>query len=443
MKSNFKIDDIYKDKFEYYEANFDKEYLWKELVLKLKKKRKRRVIIFLILIMVALVYSGYVFSLKGEGKDNNIPHLKKMRKKNIDIPAINRTLPEDNKKEIVNRNIEKSKYPDQKKSKNYNTNERDDSKFGTKTALVKNTIYDNIDFSKKSFDLVKTVKKPFPKILNIQLLDVGLFDLKSKNKFSLSTTLIKKQDDWSKNCLVKKNNRFYLLSYLSVLFPNQNITGFNENNEYAKLWEKYDSVLLGYSAGLMIGYEFVNGLNIESGVEYQQAFEKLMFYQKVTETIKIYSDSIYYWQDEIGKKHFIGDTTETNRTYERKVQSLKRHTLFNIPLFVGYNFKFKRLKFGIQSGILFNIKHVFKGMVVTPEGNFNYLNKTSQNDVYKLKIGLSYLVNFKTDLFTNKHVNWYVALGLRINNNSWLKNDTRLKLTNNFSGLKIGIKYFL
>ena len=115
MKSNYKIDDIFKDKFEHYEANFDKEYLWKELVLKLKKKRKRRVIIFLILIMVALVYSGYVFSLKGEGKDNNIPHSKKMKKKNIDIPAINRALPKDNKKEIINRNIEKSKYPDQKK----------------------------------------------------------------------------------------------------------------------------------------------------------------------------------------------------------------------------------------------------------------------------------------------------------------------------------------
>lgn len=450
MENKHPIDRVYNQRFESYEPNFDQQEVWHDLEAKLEDKgRDRTWPLFSLLALALLVSLLFRGDSLLELKNSSLSLAEDSMSKKVDQSTPILTRAEFNWVLPASQN---SEHDDLFNVKLDNL----EANITILKAIEKPTSHQKgdaiMDFqpkAKKLFALNESSEpvaifaskqKEFRRVLPLAN---RLHSLPVKSFSDSQRHLPKRKRDWSRDCAVEQSPSFYLNPYVAGQYTFQMLRPLFDQENYAAQWEEYDDVLPGYAAGLLLGYEHPSGLNLEAGLEWQQVFERLLFYQLVTETIKVYSDSAYYWEDENGNIEYFGDTVTTERTYERKVQSLKRHRIWSIPFGLGYTFGKGKWQLGLQVGAVFHLDHQFKGRVFTPGGSFDYLDPVADKGrIYDSKLGLSWYASIRFYFLPSQRMECYVAPGFRYNSNSWTTSDSGLELLNHFAELKLGARIF-
>jgi hypothetical protein len=450
MKNRHPIDQVYNQRFESFEPSFDQQEVWRNLEGKLEAKDGGRSWPLFSLLALALIVSLAFKADSLLGK--HVPQ--KLMEEEIlpgqeEQPGTFTALAERREGEMEKKEDKGAQAmveADKLKAKVLETKALPDQ-----SAMVRKDIYATAQaetvlpvWAKESFEkeeveehMVATVTAP------VLLLPGRLKTLPARAFAEFQLDLPKRKRDWSRDCAVQESPSFYLNPYVGGLYTFQGLNPLSDQENFAAQWAEYDDALPGYAVGLMLGYEHSSGLNLEAGLEWQQVFERLLFYQLVTETIKVYSDSAYYWEDENGNIEYFGDTVTTERTYERKVQSLKRHRIWSIPFGAGYTFGKGKWQMGLQLGAVFHLDHQFKGRVFTQSGSFEYLDPVQDKGyIYEPKLGLTWFGSLRFYFLPSQRMEWYVAPGFRYNRNSWTTAESGLELLNQFGELKLGARIF-
>jgi hypothetical protein len=447
MQDRNRIDDLFRQRFDGFDPDFDKAGAWTDLEKRMDRKNKPGLFFFSIAGLLLLVMTvGFTRDQWGRDQLDAVEPLNKtalyagQTEKAVEFGIDDTDLFIQDQKAAIEagseNDLEKVLAENVKADKS------------SSQVVVKITADPVIDIHEE--DLQRESRVDEWKIAEITGITTGHMSINTllnkrlainSSEIDFDLDLPKRRRKWSE-CKVEERSSFYFTPYVSGLYPFQSVSPVSDQDAYADSWKRYDEVLPGYATGLKLGYEHPTGLNLEAGLEWQQAFERLLFYQMVTETIRVYSDSAYYWENEQGEIEYFGDTITSTRTYERKVQSLKQHRIWSIPVSLGYTFDFNQLRLGVQLGAIFHLDHTFKGRVYTPEGNFEYLLPSERGKIYNPNLGVSWYGSLRMYFLPSDNMEWYIAPGFRFNRSSWLNADSGLDLVNQFGELQLGVRIF-
>jgi len=225
----------------------------------------------------------------------------------------------------------------------------------------------------------------------------------------------------------------------SVTVESQN----TETNAYETTWNNTDTPLGSYELGVMLGYEFDNGLYAALGLEYQKTVEKLEYQQTIIERITVWSDEAYFYVDDAGNQVFVGDSVTTQSTYKRSVISGKEHTIMNLPIMLGYKLKMNRFNVGIFGGMNINLSHKFEGKIIDESNSFVTLNEDNYETVYKNKLDASPFAGFHLGYSMSNHAELYFNPTFRFHSKSWMQDDYSLSAKYQLAGVRLGLRYKL
>lgn len=214
-----------------------------------------------------------------------------------------------------------------------------------------------------------------------------------------------------------------------------------DTDAYQNSWNDTDTPLGSYELGVMLGYEFDNGLYAGLGLEYQQTVEKLEYQQTVIQRVTVWSEEAYFYLDENGNQVFVADSVTTQSIYERSVRSGKEHTILNLPLMLGYKLKGKNWNIGVFGGANINLSHKFEGKIINESNAFVALNEDNYETVYKRKLGTSFFGGLHLGHNIGNSMELYLNPTVRIYPNSWMQDDFSLSAKYNLAGLRLGLRY--
>ncbi|MFK7908488.1 MAG: hypothetical protein AB8B69_25375, partial [Chitinophagales bacterium] len=225
----------------------------------------------------------------------------------------------------------------------------------------------------------------------------------------------------------------------SVTVESQN----TETNAYETTWNNTDTPLGSYELGVMLGYEFDNGLYAALGLEYQKTVEKLEYQQTIIERITVWSDEAYFYLDDAGNQVFVGDSVTTQSTYKRSVVSGKEHTIMNLPIMLGYKLRMNRFNVGIFGGMNINLSHKFEGKIIDESNSFVTLNEDNYETVYKNKLDASPFAGLHLGYSMSNHAELYFNPTFRFHSKSWMQDDYSLSAKYQLAGVRLGLRYKL
>ncbi len=225
----------------------------------------------------------------------------------------------------------------------------------------------------------------------------------------------------------------------SVTVESQN----TETNAYETTWNDTDTPLGSYELGLMLGYEFDNGLYAALGLEYQKTVEKLEYQQTIIERVTVWSDEAYFYLDDEGNQVFVGDSVTTQSTYKRSVVSGKEHTVMNLPLMLGYKLRMNRFNVGLFGGMNINLSHKFEGKIIDESNTFVTLNEDNYETVYKNKLDASPFAGLHLGYSMSNYAELYFNPTFRFHPKSWMQDDYSLSAKYQLAGVRLGLRYKL
>ena len=216
-----------------------------------------------------------------------------------------------------------------------------------------------------------------------------------------------------------------------------------DTDAYQNSWNDTDTPLGSYELGVMLGYEFDNGLYAGLGLEYQKTVEKLEYQQTVIQRVTVWSEEAYFYIDENGDQVFVADSVTTQSIYERSVRSGKEHTILNLPLMLGYKLKGNNWNIGVFGGANINLSHKFEGKIINESNAFVTLDEDNYETVYKRKLGASFFGGLHLGRNIGNSMELYLNPTVRIYPNSWMQDDFSLSAKYNLAGLRLGLRYGL
>ncbi|MEZ4888729.1 MAG: hypothetical protein R3E32_28645 [Chitinophagales bacterium] len=217
----------------------------------------------------------------------------------------------------------------------------------------------------------------------------------------------------------------------------------SETNAYQNAWNDTDTPLGSYELGVLLGYEFDNGLYAGLGLEYQKTVEKLEYQQTVIQRVTVWSEEAYFYLDGAGNQVFVADSVTTQSIYERSVKSGKEHTILNLPIMLGYNIHANNWNIGLFGGVNLNLSHKFEGKIINSSNAFVTLDADNYETVYKNKLGASAFAGIHLGRNIGNSIELYFNPTVRIYPKSWMQDDYALSAKYNLAGLRVGLRYKL
>jgi len=200
-------------------------------------------------------------------------------------------------------------------------------------------------------------------------------------------------------------DKFSVELFTSPAVPVNSIS--SDNKSYEQALKSASSMQLSYTIGARISYSISKRLSAKTGVQYNQANEKMNF------------------RDSAGNNF-----TSTNR-----------YKNIGVPLVLGYKItSTNNLDVFLNTGIILNVASTYKGMIPSESGqpidikNENVYNTNASVDFY-LGINLSKKINNRTDFFAEPWMNY------RLKNmvSHYYSFDQKI----NTLGLSLGLRYQL
>ena len=444
------LEKIYRDKLQNIEMQTS-DKVWENVSQALIRKRriKRFFIYFFTAAGIALIIGTVLYLSKTHsGTDKQInqnnKEIAKVSNSNVDNPVKTNNFIDKNKKspnqntEIVEKNISNpiTKNYNNIKSYTYNGVNRyrkpalKDLEFIVENNDSQSTTNHSIAYNlqqSKEIDIQKLDILNFDSKLNYSNSGIRLFNFKIKPSGILN------------DCFPDKTDKWFMDIYLSPDYAKKNLTG--PKQDYIDSRISSESALLSYSGGIMAGYKFNKNIFIKGGVNFTSINEKFHIVIKDvinTQTV-ITIDTV--WNSN-GSYYITRDTTIKEIYGKEDIQKLNTYSMIDIPLILGYQFKYNDLNVGINTGMILNLLSFQKATMLNMNGEVESFDQNSSYNIFNKNLGVSIYTSAYLGYRINENVELFVEPKFRY----YLKSFTNANypLTQKYSkfGISLGPRYF-
>lgn len=234
------------------------------------------------------------------------------------------------------------------------------------------------------------------------------------------------------------NTDWYIEPFAGPIYGFKKVTNNNATAAYLQQKDSSESMRIGYTAGVNIVKPISEHFVLKTGVWLSQINERFSY--KTENEIK--TTTVVTVRNIIrapGDTLRISDTSSVQQIGYKNTVVGNRYKTLDIPVIIGYEFGKGSLKFGVNAGVIFNIKHGFEGAVYDSSLTAININKET-NNVYKTNIGLGLYAGFRIAKDINERTQLFVEPHFRYNLSNMTTPNTSFNQKINVTGVNIGLR---
>jgi hypothetical protein len=234
------------------------------------------------------------------------------------------------------------------------------------------------------------------------------------------------------------NTDWYIEPFAGPIYGFKKVTNNNATAAYLQQKDSSESMRVGYAAGLNIVKPISEHFVLKTGVWVSQINERFSY--KTENEIK--TTTVVTVRNIIrapGDTLRISDTSSVQQIGYKNTIVGNRYKTLDIPVIIGYEFGKGSLKFGINTGVIVNVKHGFEGAVYDSSLTAININKET-NNIYKTNIGLGLYAGFRIAKDLNDKTQLFVEPHFRYNLSNMTTPNTSFNQKINVTGVNIGLR---
>lgn len=374
--------------------------VWKGISKSLvQKKRKNRIFLFIIIVLMIFALIGGLYLWNSQNKNTKTKQkpinieTAQVSTSNNNLKKVNHLIQEIGKTESIvtpineiekeNRSsLSLNTYPNTKNLLNTNLVAADVNFIPNINSFYTSSSNISIDNSNKSLfsNRTKAIFKPINKIeLKPFLINTNL------NYSKYSSDYYKRNSQGILNdCFPIRTNTWFVELYFSPDYNKKSLTG--EDYEYINSRFDTEKAAFSFSSGFKVGYEFRNGLNLRSGVDFLKINENFNFqYKKLISTQTIITIDTITLND--GSIEIVRDTTIKSNYENKFISNRNVLSLINIPVILGYQIKKGKNSYGLNLGVIINILSYSRGKIL--DNNNELIDLENSKNVYESNFGIA------------------------------------------------------
>lgn len=159
-----------------------------------------------------------------------------------------------------------------------------------------------------------------------------------------------------------------------------------EKQAYIDERQERETVLESIEAGVLITSRFRGGWSLATGLEFQKINERFRWQRQSTETVNVYSDTAYFYFDDLNQRQYLGDTVQATLTESRRVTNFNAHTFLNVPVLIGFEKRLPHFSLRAQGGPVLQFYRGFEGVIFDENDE---LLPAGEQGIYQNKMALS------------------------------------------------------
>lgn len=234
------------------------------------------------------------------------------------------------------------------------------------------------------------------------------------------------------------NTDWYIEPFAGPIYGFKKITNNTATSTYLQQKDSSESMQIGYAAGVNIVKPISEHFVLKTGVWVSQINERFSY--KTENEIK--TTTVVTVRNIIrapGDTLRISDTSSVQQIGYKNTVVGNRYKTLDIPVIIGYEFGKGSLKFGINAGVIVNVKHGFEGAVYDSSLTAITVNKET-NNVYKTNIGLGLYAGFRIAKDLNDKTQLFIEPHFRYNLSNMTTPNTSFNQKINVTGVNIGLR---
>lgn len=234
------------------------------------------------------------------------------------------------------------------------------------------------------------------------------------------------------------NTDWYIEPFAGPIYGFKKISNNTATSSYLQQKDSSESMQIGYAAGVNIVKPISEHFVLKTGVWVSQINERFSY--KTENEIK--TTTVVTVRNIIrapGDTLRISDTSSVQQIGYKNTVVGNRYKTLDIPVIIGYEFGKGSLKFGINAGVIVNVKHGFEGAVYDSSLTAITVNKET-NNVYKTNIGLGLYAGFRIAKDLNEKTQLFVEPHFRYNLSNMTTPNTSFNQKINVTGVNIGLR---
>jgi len=234
------------------------------------------------------------------------------------------------------------------------------------------------------------------------------------------------------------NTDWYIEPFAGPIYGFKKISNNTATSSYLQQKDSSESMQIGYAAGVNIVKPISEHFVLKTGVWVSQINERFSY--KTENEIK--TTTVVTVRNIIrapGDTLRISDTSSVQQIGYKNTVVGNRYKTLDIPVIIGYEFGKGSLKFGINAGVIVNVKHGFEGAVYDSSLTAITVNKET-NNVYKTNIGLGLYAGFRIAKNLNEKTQLFVEPHFRYNLSNMTTPNTSFNQKINVTGVNIGLR---
>jgi hypothetical protein len=234
------------------------------------------------------------------------------------------------------------------------------------------------------------------------------------------------------------NTDWYIEPFAGPIYGFKKVTNNTATAAYLQQKDSSESMRIGYAAGINLVKPISEHFVLKTGVWVSQINERFSY--KTENEIK--TTTVVTVRNIIrapGDTLRISDTSSVQQIGYKNTIVGNRYKTLDIPVIIGYEFGKGSLKFGVNAGVIFNVKHGFEGAVYDSSLTAININKET-NNVYKTNIGLGLYAGFRIAKDINDKTQLFVEPHFRYNLSNMTTPNTSFNQKINVTGVNIGLR---
>ncbi len=234
------------------------------------------------------------------------------------------------------------------------------------------------------------------------------------------------------------NSDWHIEPFAGPIYGSKKVTNNTATTTYLQQKDSSESMRIGYAAGVNLAKPISEHFVLKTGVWVSQMNERFSY--KTENEIK--TTTVVTVRNIIrapGDTLKISDTSSVQQIGYKNTVVGNRYKTLDIPVIIGYEFGKGSLKFGINAGVIFNMKHGFEGAVYDSSLTAININKET-NNVYKTNIGLGLYAGFRIAKDINDKTQLFIEPHFRYNLSNMTTPNTSFNQKINVTGVNVGLR---
>jgi archaellin len=234
------------------------------------------------------------------------------------------------------------------------------------------------------------------------------------------------------------NTDWYIEPFAGPIIGFKKVSNNTATAAYLQQKDSSESMRIGYTTGVNIVKPISEHFVLKTGVWLSQINERFSY--KTENEIK--TTTVVTIRNIIrapGDTLRISDTSSVQQIGYKNTIIGNHYKTLDIPVVIGYEFGKGSLKFGVNAGLIVNMKHGFEGAVYDSSLTAININKET-NNIYKTNIGLGLYAGFRLAKDLNDKTQLFIEPHFRYNLSNMTTPNTSFNQKINVTGVNIGLR---